>query len=68
MKILTQKYNVNVNVKDKFGRTPLHHAVLNKRLACIYRLFIEGAKLNAESDNRKSVKDIAPDMYTKYVL
>lgn len=67
-RILTQKFRANVQSKDCYGRTPLHLAVENKNTECIIRIFIEGGHLNSLNNNKKSVRNVAPDAYTKYLL
>ena len=67
-KILLQKYRANVGARDIYGRTPLHLAVMNKNSECIIRIFIEGGQLGAMNKDKKSVRMVAPDSYTKYLL
>jgi hypothetical protein len=54
--------------KDSYGRTPLHLAVAKKNIECIIRIFIEGGKLAALDNERRSVRSVAPDVYTKFLL
>lgn len=67
-KILLQKYRANVLAKDCYGRTPLHLAVMNRNYECIIRIFIEGGTLGIMNKDKKSVRMVAPDPYTKYLL
>lgn len=67
-KLLLQKFRANVSAKDCYGRTPLHLAVMNKNFECIIRIFIEGGTLGAMNKEKKSVRMVAPDSYTKYLL
>ena len=67
-RVLTQKFRANVQSRDIYGRTPLHLAVENKNIECILRIFIEGGQLSALNNNKKSVRNVAPDAYTRYLL
>lgn len=51
-----------------YGRTALHLAVSKKNIACIIRIFVEGGQLAALDNEKKSVRSVAPDSYTKYLL
>lgn len=68
VKLICQKYRVNINSQDNYGRTPIYIACENRRNDCIYRLFIEGGDLRIAANNRKTPKDVAPDLYIKYSL
>jgi len=65
---LTTKYRANTIAKDIYGRTPLHLAVTNKHAECVIRIFIEGGKLISINNAKQSVKSVAPDVYTKFLL
>ena len=67
-RILLQKYRANALSKDIYGRTPLHLAVENKNIECIIRVFIEGGQMNALNNKKQTVRAVAPDSYTKYLL
>jgi hypothetical protein len=43
-------------------------AVLNQHVECIYRLVIEGARTNIMDYKRQFLKEIAPNIYIKYIL
>lgn len=66
--MLIQQYHANFDAKDIYGRTPLHLAVANQKVECIYRLVIEGARTNLMDYKRRFIKDTAPNVYIKYVL
>ena len=51
-----------------YGRTPLHLAVAKKQVSCIVRIFVEGGQLNVLDHEKRTVKAVAPDIYTKYLL
>ncbi len=51
-----------------FGRTPLYLAVANQRLECIYRLVISGAKMNVMDYSKKFIREVAPNVYIRYIL
>ncbi len=51
-----------------YGRTPLHLAVAKKQIPCIIRIFIEGGQLNSLDSEKRTVRSVAPDAYTKYLL
>lgn len=51
-----------------YGRTPLHLAVAKKQIPCIIRIFIEGGHLNVVDNEKRPVRAVAPDSYTKYLL
>jgi len=63
-----QKYRSNAGAKDMYGRTPLYLAVIKKNIGCIVRIFIEGGKLTVTDNSKQTIKDVAPDAYTKYLL
>ena len=67
-KILLQKFRANAGSKDIYGRTPLHLAVAKKHIPCIVRIFIEGGQLNATDNEKRNVRGVAPDSYTRYLL
>ncbi len=67
-RLLTQKYRANPMSKDCYGRTPLHLAVENKNIECIIRIFIEGGQLNSINAKGQSVRSVAGDSYTRYLL
>jgi len=46
----------------------LHLAVAKKQKSCIIRLFIEGGYLNILDNEKRTVKAVAPDSNTKYLL
>lgn len=66
--MLVDKYHSNFDAKDIYGRTPLYLAVVNQRIECIYRLVISGAKLNIMDYKKQFIKDVAPNVYVKYVI
>jgi ankyrin repeat protein len=66
--ILTKKYRANTLAKDEYDRTPLHLAVVRKNIECAIRIFIEGGKLTSLNNAKESVRNVAPDVYTKYLL
>ncbi len=68
VKTLLQIYNANPNCKDIFGRTPMHLAVNKNKMECAIRIFIEGGKLNMFTKEQKSVKDMATNQYTRFLL
>lgn len=43
--------NVDINIKDSIGRTPLHHAIWHKQFAMAKRLIQVNAKVNAQDNN-----------------
>ena len=51
-----------------YGRSPLHLAVAKKHIPCIIRIFIEGGLLSSVDNEKRTVKAVAPDAYTKYLL
>jgi len=51
-----------------YGRTPLHMAVAKKQIPCIIRIFVEGGQLNVVDNENRTVRSVAPDAYTKYLL
>ena len=65
---LTTKFQSNALAKDRYGRTPLHLAVSKKHIECVIRIFIEGGKLASLNNAKESVRDVAPDVYTKFLL
>ena len=67
-KILLQKFRSNTAAKDIYGRTPLHLAVSKKQIPCIVRIFVEGGQLATIDNEKRSVRAVAPDAYTKYLL
>ena len=67
-KILLQKFRANALSKDMYGRSPLHLAVSRKKIPCIIRIFIEGGQLSALDNEKRSVRQVAPDSYTKFLL
>ena len=67
-KILLQKFRANTAAKDMYGRSPLHLAVAKKHIPCIIRIFIEGGLLSSVDNEKRTVKAVAPDAYTKYLL
>lgn len=68
LNILTTKYRAHTLAKDIYGRTPLHLAVAKKNIECIIRLFVEGGKLSSINNQHQSVRSVAPDVYTKFLL
>ena len=46
----------------------MHLAAMNKKPECIIRIFIEGGQLNSMNNEKKSVRMVAEDSYTKYLL
>jgi ankyrin repeat protein len=66
--VLTTKYRANTLAKDSYGRTPLHLAVAKKNIECIIRIFIEGGKFTSLNEAKQSVKSVAPDVYTKFLI
>ena len=67
-KTLLQKFRANTGAKDMYGRTPLHLAVAKKHVPCIVRIFIEGGQLNVLDNEKRPVRAVAPDSYTRYLL
>ncbi len=43
-------------------------AVSKKHIECVIRIFIEGGKLTSLNNAKESVRDVAPDVYTKFLL
>jgi ankyrin repeat protein len=68
VKILLQRFRANTGAKNMYNRTPLHLAVAKKQISCIIRIFIEGGQLNNMDNEKRTVRSIAPDAYTKYLL
>jgi ankyrin repeat protein len=68
VRMLIQDFHSNFDARDCYGRTPLHVAVTHQRVECIYRLVIEGAKTNIMDYQRKFIKEVAPNVYIKYIL
>lgn len=67
-KALLQKFRANTAAKDMYGRTALHLAVAKKQIPCIIRIFVEGGLLSCMDNEKRTVKSVAPDAYTKYLL
>ena len=67
-RILLTRFRANTGAKDTYGRTPLHLAVAKKQIPCIIRIFIEGGQLHAQDNEKRTVRSVAPDAYTKYLL
>jgi ankyrin repeat protein len=67
-KVLLQKFRSNAGAKDIYGRTALHLAVAKRQIPCIIRIFVEGGQLNSLDNEKRNVRSIAPDAYTKYLL
>lgn len=66
--LLTTKYRANTLAKDIYGRTPLHLAVAKKNIECIIRIFVDGGKFTSLNNAKQSVKSVAPDIYTKFLI
>lgn len=67
-KILLQKYRANSESKDVNGHTPIHLAVINKKIACIARIFVEGGDLHNLDNDKKDSFSLAPDVITRHFL
>jgi len=67
-KSLLQRFRANTGAKDIYGRTPLHLAVAKKQIPCVIRIFVEGGQLNSVDGEKRTVRQVAPDAYTKYLL
>ena len=48
---LLEEDDVDIDVQDNFGWTPLHEACIHKRFECVKLLLEHGAEVNIQSDN-----------------
>ena len=52
--------DLNINIKDKIGRTPLHHAIESSRgLKTIVLLISHDADFSAKDDSRQTPNQVA---------
>ncbi|KAK3610211.1 hypothetical protein CHS0354_038850, partial [Potamilus streckersoni] len=49
----------NINIQDKHGSTPLHHAVHLKNYTAIHHLLLHGASVDIKDKYGRTVKDLA---------
>jgi len=60
MSLLVEKDKENVNVRDSYGITPLHYAVINSSKDVIELLLEKGADMNATNNDGESVLQWCP--------
>lgn len=52
---------IDINIKDKFGNTPLANAIILKKRKIIHYLINNGANIHSVNNNSKTIYDICYD-------